>query len=408
MLTGSPWAEASLIALSAQLEAARPWAERRPAALAASGRGAPVAVRHGCLVLADISGYTLYLSGVELDHSQDVLADLLGVVTEQLAAVGPLAKLEGDAVFVVGDGERVDGQALLAALDAAYAAFAVRRRTIELRTTCACDACSRIGGLDLKVIAHHGEFAEHTVAGSPEVVGPDVVVAHRLLKNEIAATTGVEAWAFLTDGCVGAGGLDPGELDVIAHTETYEDAGEVTGWVRDLGARWREMERREPVCLSAEDAYVVVGGLCPAPPPRVWEAITEPEQIVRWKEGATGVEMRDPQGGRGVGSAIHCVHGRQAFDQEVLDWRPFEYFSYRETGPYGPFMWTLALHDRGDATMVEMRVLRLGGPRQAAMMLIAKRTLLAVLRRSLDRLAALVASESDPPVAAGHASGRAV
>ena len=36
MMTGSPWAEAALIALSAQIEAARPWAERRPAALAAS------------------------------------------------------------------------------------------------------------------------------------------------------------------------------------------------------------------------------------------------------------------------------------------------------------------------------------------------------------------------------------
>jgi amidase len=35
-LTGAPWREAQLIALSAQLEAARPWAERRPAALAAS------------------------------------------------------------------------------------------------------------------------------------------------------------------------------------------------------------------------------------------------------------------------------------------------------------------------------------------------------------------------------------
>ena len=57
-------------------------------------------VRRGCLVLADISGYTRYLSGVELEHSHDVLADLLNVVAEALAPAGTLAKLEGDAVFV--------------------------------------------------------------------------------------------------------------------------------------------------------------------------------------------------------------------------------------------------------------------------------------------------------------------
>ena len=33
-----------------------------------------------CLVVADISGYTSYLAGVELDHAQDILADLIDSV----------------------------------------------------------------------------------------------------------------------------------------------------------------------------------------------------------------------------------------------------------------------------------------------------------------------------------------
>ena len=54
-----------------------------------------------------------------------------------------------------------------------------------------CEACARMPELDLKLIAHHGAFAEQAIAGSREVVGTEVIVAHRLLKNDVAASTGV-------------------------------------------------------------------------------------------------------------------------------------------------------------------------------------------------------------------------
>jgi hypothetical protein len=36
------------------------------------------------LLIADISGYTGYLAAVELDHAQDILADLIGTVVTAL------------------------------------------------------------------------------------------------------------------------------------------------------------------------------------------------------------------------------------------------------------------------------------------------------------------------------------
>lgn len=30
-----------------------------------------------CFVIADISGYTQFLAGVELDHGQDIISDLM-------------------------------------------------------------------------------------------------------------------------------------------------------------------------------------------------------------------------------------------------------------------------------------------------------------------------------------------
>ena len=67
---------------------------------------------HGCLVIADIGGYTRYLSGVELEHSADVLADLLQTVVNALEPNFPVAKVEGDAIFVYDAGE-ADGSVLV-------------------------------------------------------------------------------------------------------------------------------------------------------------------------------------------------------------------------------------------------------------------------------------------------------
>jgi Protein of unknown function (DUF2652)/Polyketide cyclase / dehydrase and lipid transport len=354
-------------------------------------------VRRGCLLLADISGYTRYLSGVELEHSHDVLADLLGVVANELVAAGRLAKLEGDAVFICDTAGLTDGETLLATLDAAYFAFATRRRTIDVRTTCQCEACARIGSLDLKLIAHHGSFVEHVVAESREVVGPDVITVHRLLKNTVAERTGVQAFALVTDVCAEALGIDAEALGLTAHEEEYDDVGTVAGWVRDLAARWRESEQRAPVRIAPADANFSAEGECPALPSAVWEQLVDPARLMAWKEGITAAEIRDPAGGRGVGSVTHCVHGRKAFDQEILDWRPFTYFSYRELGPYGPFLWTFELADQDGSTSVKIRVKLIGGIRQRLIMTLGRRSFQRLLETNLANLADVTAKATAPP-----------
>ena len=64
-------------------------------------------------LIADISGYTGYLADVELDHAQDILADLIGAVVTALRPGFRLAKLEGDAAFTYAIGETIDGSLLL-------------------------------------------------------------------------------------------------------------------------------------------------------------------------------------------------------------------------------------------------------------------------------------------------------
>ena len=79
-------------------------------------------LERACLAIADVSGYTSYLAGVELDHAQDILADLISTIVEAMAPFR-LAKLEGDAAFTYLPGETLDGHMLQDTIEGAYVAF---------------------------------------------------------------------------------------------------------------------------------------------------------------------------------------------------------------------------------------------------------------------------------------------
>jgi hypothetical protein len=70
-----------------------------------------------CFLIADISGYTGYLAGVELDHAQDIVADLVGTIVTALRPTFRLAKLEGDAAFIYAPAGKMDETLLLDAIE---------------------------------------------------------------------------------------------------------------------------------------------------------------------------------------------------------------------------------------------------------------------------------------------------
>ena len=54
---------------------------------------------HGYLVIADISGYTSFVAKTELEHSHEILSELLELILEKFQPLMTISKLEGDAVF---------------------------------------------------------------------------------------------------------------------------------------------------------------------------------------------------------------------------------------------------------------------------------------------------------------------
>jgi len=271
-----------------------------------------------CFLIADISGYTSYLAGVELDHAQDILADLVRTVVSALRPTFRLAKLEGDAAFTYAPAGKVDGSLLLDAIERCYFGFRRRRRDVRQATSCECNACIRIPDLNLKFVVHHGEALHQRVAGRHELLGSDVIVVHRLLKNDVVQQTGATAYALITQACIDAVAVDPLALGMTGITGSYEHIGEVRAWVHDLERRWREEDLRQRVRVSAADAVYTASISTTAPPQLAWAFVTEPGRRMGWQTGTTEIIVSNAHGGRrAVGTTNHCMHGKDAVIEEI-------------------------------------------------------------------------------------------
>ena len=337
-----------------------------------------------CFLIADISGYTGYLADVELDHAQDILADLIGAVVTALRPNFRLAKLEGDAAFTYAPIEHIDGSMLLDTIERCYLGFRRRRRDVRQATSCECDACMRIPDLDLKFVVHHGAAIVQKVAGRQELLGSDVIVVHRLLKNEVVERLGVSAYAILSQACIDASDIDPAALGMQQHTETYDRIGDVAVWVHDLERRWQEEEARTRVRVSPDESILTVSVSTNVPPQVAWEYLTTPGQRMTWQPWVTEVEIKGATGGRrGLGSANHCMHGTDAVIEEILDWRPYDYVTDRTIvatpgGPVkvlhtvelepGPAGTTIHFRFGAPKTRRETEAMRLIGPAYGAML----------------------------------------
>jgi hypothetical protein len=187
---------------------------------------------HGFLILADVSGFTAFVTTTELEHGTAIITDLLEGVIQRISPPLEIQEIEGDAVFALGgEASPLPKTRLLEVLEDAFAAFKTRQRAMQAVETCFCGACQQTGTLDLKMVVHHGPFLRHTVGGRNRVTGTAVILVHRLLKNGLGRKGG---YALLTEPVLRSLGIDAAEAGLPAHTEHYEHLGDVRCFVRDL------------------------------------------------------------------------------------------------------------------------------------------------------------------------------
>ena len=363
----------------------------------------------GCLALADISGYTSYLAGAELDHAQDVLEDLTNTVVRALAPPMHLSKIEGDAVFVYLPGNRIDASMLLDTIDAAYFAFRRRQDAIDRATQCDCNACVLIPRLDLKFVAHHGRFGRQHVAGGEELSGSDVILVHRLLKNRVVEELGHHGYAFYTDAVVAAMGVEPDALRMRRHAEEVEEIGPVDGWVQDLHERWAEERERRRVKVAPDESAATMSYELPATRSLTWTYLTEPELRATWTPGIQRIDEAKADGRRGAGTRNHCIHGKDVVLEEILDWRPFDYYTVETKLPMPflkPMRITYELEDAPAGTRVTEYSVPAPGFGQRLAFSMVTRMMAGQMRQAYESLGSALAAATETTPTDVSAPGR--
>jgi len=297
-------------------------------------------VQKGFILIADISGYTRFLTESELDHGTEIIKELLGVVGGRMGEMVKIIRSEGDALFGYIPEELIaDKPMLLDLVEGCHVSFHDRLFNIGVQSSCTCNACTNTADLDIKFFAHYGEYmVEDLGGGSDDLSGPQVVLAHRLLKNSVVNDTGLQSYFMVTDPVYEH--MERPE-DSVAHKEAYEHFGEVGTQVFDLMESLERRRAGRELTVSVSEADLVIEYRFAHPPALVWSYALDGDRSMEWNPYINRIDWAgDKSQRRKAGREMHCAHGENDDISvfQVVDWSPPDHYTYetKEEGFFQP------------------------------------------------------------------------
>jgi len=145
----------------------------------------PTSTQPTLLFIPDISGFTQFVHNTEITHSQHIIEELLEVLIDANEIGLVVSEIEGDAILFYLEGKAPTAAELLAQVQRMYVKFHAHLKKYETHRICQCGACRMANQLALKFVVHYGDIAHKQVKQYSKLFGKDVIVAHRLMKNEV-------------------------------------------------------------------------------------------------------------------------------------------------------------------------------------------------------------------------------
>ena len=137
------------------------------------------------LFVPDISGFTRFVTSAEIEHSNHIIRELLEALIDNNDLGLEISEVEGDAVLFFKFGEMPGIEPILRQVKKMFTAFHAHLLAYEHDRICNCGACTGANDLTLKFVIYQGMAAEIKIKDRMKLIGPDIILVHKLLKNDI-------------------------------------------------------------------------------------------------------------------------------------------------------------------------------------------------------------------------------
>ncbi|QCW98624.1 DUF2652 domain-containing protein [Aggregatimonas sangjinii] len=138
------------------------------------------------ICIPDISGFTQFMSDMDFELTSRVIPSLLNNIIYSNEIELKVSEIEGDAVLFFRQGELPPLDKLVEQCRYFYTEFYKQMNTLRKKHSDKNGAYKIPEMLGLKIILHYGqEIGVVPVGKRIKLMGEDVIVAHRLLKNNV-------------------------------------------------------------------------------------------------------------------------------------------------------------------------------------------------------------------------------
>lgn len=347
--------------------------------------------QNALLFIPDISGFTSFIGDRDFQHGQHIIAELLEVLIDANQLDLKVNEVEGDAIFFYRIGEAPGINDLIEQSEKMYVAFHNHLKKYGVSRLCNCATCKSANRLTLKFFAHFGNVSFHQVKNHQKLFSTDVILIHRLMKNNIAE----DEYLLLTKQLLPetATEVDGNVLHWQSGSDSY-DLGEVKYSYSSL-ANWYEKvpEPEIPEMIIHRSKSPLVESIeIAAPMDMVYDSLIDLNQRKNYMVGLKSIEINDLDHNRlnRICTTFKCSmeHEQCTFETSGVEFGENS-LTFSETFKKHPMTFDYALERNNGTTKVQIIVhTALKFPMNMLFNLVMKRKFISDTKKTLRQLKA--------------------